>query len=177
MVNSSLKYLLLLMAFLEGLSSCQKQNTTPVEHHAEERVQNYGQTSFNFPPLSPEAEELVTDWPVFKDFKRISQNLWRIPVDDFKHRSNNLRLQTDSLMVTIPKSLESPIIRARLLVVSTRINLLNQETKKSVLDSTVIENRLLALHQSIRQFVLHINEKIEKDRLDKNGVNQTSLTP
>jgi len=62
-------------------------------------------------------------------------------------------------------------------VVSTRINLLNQETKKSVPDSTVIENRLLELHQSIREFVLHINEKIEKDRLDQQGVNQNKPTP
>ncbi|MDG1962457.1 MAG: hypothetical protein P8I32_05405 [Flavobacteriaceae bacterium] len=47
---------------------------------------------------------------------------------------------------------------------------MNQETKKSAPDSTVIENRLLELHRSIREFILHINEKIEKDLLDKKGI-------
>ena len=114
---------------------------------------------------------------VFKDFRRISQNLINIPVEDLKYRSNNLRLQTDSLSVTVPATLQSPIINARLLVVKTRISLLNQETKKSVPDSTVIENRLLELHRSIRDFILHINEKIEKDRLDQKGIKNAQSVP
>ncbi len=162
---------------MNSLESCKESHPQTTPEEVVETIQMFGQTPFIFPVLSPEAQDIITDWPVFKDFKRISGNLVNIPVEDMKYRSNNLRLQSDSLVVTLPKALESPIVRARLLVVSTRINLLNQETKKSVPDSTVIENRLLELHQSIREFILHINEKIEKDLLDQKGVNQSKLTP
>lgn len=155
---------------LHALSGCQEKTIESGTEPIISEEQMFCQTPFSFPSLTPQAQEIITDWPVFKDFRRISQNLINIPVEDLKYRSNNLRLQTDSLSVTIPTALQSPIINARLLVVNTRISLLNQETKKSVPDSTVIENRLLELHQSIREFILHINEKIEKDLLDKKGV-------
>lgn len=182
MVNSSRSYSILWLSLLglfalHSLHGCKDSSPQTQPEEALETIQMFGQTPFIFPVLSPEAQDIITDWPVFKDFKRISGNLVNIPVEDMKYRSNNLRLQSDSLAVTLPKALESPIVRARLLVVSTRINLLNQETKKSVPDSTVVENRLLELHQSIREFILHINEKIEKDRLDQQGVNQSKLTP
>ncbi|NBT88573.1 MAG: hypothetical protein EBT51_09765 [Flavobacteriaceae bacterium] len=155
---------------LHMLNACKEQNKESDSIELVEVVQFYCQTPFKFPLLTPEAQEIITDWPVFKDFRRISQNLVNIPLEDLKFRSNNLRLQTDSLSVTVPQTLESPIINARLLVVKTRISLLNQEAKKSTPDSTVIEKRLLELHQSIDEFILHINEKIEKDRLDQKGV-------
>ena len=182
MINSSRLYSILSLALLglftlHCLQSCKDNSPQTMPDETLETIQIFGQTPFSFPLLSPQAQDIITDWPVFKDFKRISGNLVNIPIEDMKYRSNNLRLQSDSLAVTLPKALESPIIRARLLVVSTRINLLNQETKKSVPDSTIIENRLLELHQSIREFVLHINEKIEKDRLDQQGVNQSKQTP
>ncbi len=158
------------------LSSCNDVAQTAAEKSTQERVEIFAQTPFNFPTLSAEAQDLITDWPVFKDFKRISQNLVTIPIEDLKHRSNNLRLRIDSLTTTLPESLNSPIISSRLLVVSTRINLLNQETKKSTPDSVVVEEKLLELHQSIREFVLHINEKVEKDRLDNQGVNKDRKT-
>ena len=162
--------LLIGLLALHTLSGCQEKSTESVAEPIIEAEQMFCQTPFSFPGLIPEAQEIITDWPVFNDFRRISQNLINIPIEDLKYRSNNLRLQTDSLSVTIPAALQSPIINARLLVVKTRISLLNQETKKSVPDSMVIENRLLELHRSIREFILHINEKIEKDLLDKKGI-------
>lgn len=155
---------------LPALNGCKEQNQESEPTELVETVQFFCQTPFKFPALTPEAQEIITDWPVFKDFRRISQNLVNIPLEDLKFRSNNLRLQTDSLSVTIPQTLQSPIIDARLLVVTTRISLLNQEAKKSTPDSTVIEKRLIELHQCIDEFILHINEKIEKDRLDQKGV-------
>ena len=155
---------------LHMLNACKEQNKESDSIELVEVVQFYCQTPFKFPLLTPEAQEIITDWPVFKDFRRISQNLVNIPLEDLKFRSNNLRLQTDSLYVTVPQTLQLPIINARLLVVTTRISLLNQEAKKSTPDSTVIEKRLLELHQSIDEFILHINEKIEKDRLDQKGL-------
>ena len=169
--------LLIGLLALHTLSCCQQKSTESVAEPIIVAEQMFCQTPFSFPGLIPEAQEIVTDWPVFKDFRRISQNLINIPVEDLKYRSNNLRLQTDSLSVTVPATLQSPIINARLLVVKTRISLLNQETKKSVPDSTVIENRLLELHRSIRDFILHINEKIEKDRLDQKGIKNAQSVP
>ena len=177
-----MNYRLYVLVFFAGITlstifSCREQSVDSAPKQVVEQVQMYGQTPFKFPVLPANTEEIIADWPVFKDFKRISQNLVNIPVEDLKYRSNNLRLQTDSLSVTVPKSLQSPIISARLLVVKTRISLLNQETKKSNPDSTAIEKKLLELHQSIREFVLHINEKIEKDRLDLKGVDNNLSLP
>ena len=177
MKNLVLSLLFSGLLFLHALSGCQDRAAEAEAEQIVEAEQMFCQTPFVFPILTVESQEIITDWPVFKDFRRISQNLINTPVEDLKYRSNNLRLQTDSLAVTVPQALQSPIINARLLVVNTRISLLNQEAKKSLPDSTVIESRLLDLHQSIREFILHINEKIEKDRLDQKGIKNAQSLP
>jgi len=170
-------YLILSLVCLSWLFSCEEKTKTNSDESNVESIQIYAQTLLKFPPLSNKSQELITDWPVFKDFKRISQNLSQIPIEDLRHRSNNLRLRADSLATTIPENLNSPIIASRLLVVSTRINLLNQEAKKINPDSVAVELKLIELYQSIREFVLHINDKLEKDRLDNEGVNKVSYIP
>ena len=128
----------------------------------------FGVAPFEFPYLSSEAQEVIADWPVFKDFRRISLNLQKVTIEDLKFRSKNLLTQTDSLAASLPKVLDTPILSARLLVVQTRLNLLHMETKKGTPQVDALERHLTDLRLSIAEFVLHINEKLEKDALDRN---------
>jgi hypothetical protein len=151
----------------EGADAQAQESIVPIKD-----TTRYGVEPFQFPELSAQAETIIEDWPVFKDFKRISLNLQNVAVEDLKFRSKNLLVQTDSLAASLPEILDSPIITARLLVIQTRLQLLHQETKKGTPKTQELETHLTNLRLSIEEFVLHVNEKLEKDALDKNRRNK-----
>lgn len=126
----------------------------------------YKRTGFRFPKLLPQVDSIVKDWPVFKDFKGVGINLGNSTLEDLQRKSNNLLLVTDSIARSLPDTLNSRPIISRLSVVKTRASLLHQEVLKGKPDSTLIKNYIRETEQAIANFVLQINEKIQKDNID-----------
>lgn len=162
-----MKSLLLLLAVFIAFASCEdssgkKEGTIALQ----EDTTRYGVTPYNFPKLTPKAEALVQDWPIFRDFQRVSYNIQNIPIADIRPRSNNLLGHTDSLIKNIPDTLYSPAIESRLMVIKTRLHLLFQESKKGKPSPENLELYISELRTSIDNFVTQINEKVEKDEVD-----------
>lgn len=126
----------------------------------------YGNNSFKFPKLVPLADSIVKDWPVFKDFKGVSVNLHNSTLEDLQRKSKYLITLTDSIARSIPETLNTRPIISRISVVQTRANLLKQEVELSQPKSENIEYYIHESQKAITNFVLQINEKVQKDLID-----------
>ena len=126
----------------------------------------FGNAPFEFPKLSSEVNSIVKDWPVFNDFRGVSINFQNSTIEDLKRKSKNLQILTDSLSRSLPDSLNSPPIVSRITVIQTRVQLLHQEAEMGKPKPEKINLYIEELRKSIINFVLQINEKVEKDLID-----------
>lgn len=161
-----MKQVLIFFVLVIAFSSCKENSNKDISQDPQKDTTRYGKEKFNFPALSANADSLVKDWPIFQDFKNTSINLQNISLEDFKYRSGNLLAHTDSLSKNIPDTLFSPAIQARLVVIKTRLSLLNQETKKGTPNPENMEQYIKETRMAIENFIAQINEKAEKDLID-----------
>lgn len=126
----------------------------------------YGITKYVVPKLIPQANALVDNWPVFQDFRNEAQSLTNIKREDLKIKSEKLLAHTDSLSKNIPDTLFSNAIQSRLTIVKTRISLLQQEVNRGRTRPEEIENNLIEAQKAIETFIIQINEKVLKDKID-----------
>lgn len=151
------------------LSSCGNREDSLVEDV--EVTQNFnnrfGDTSVQLPKLSSAAETEVIGWSVFEDFQNEMNTLNGSTLEELRTKSERLKLHTDSLGKKIPEVLATQPINSRLLVVDARVNLLDQEINKTRVDSLSIEEQLKELTMATVNFYLQINEKLQKDNIDK----------
>lgn len=126
----------------------------------------YGNTGFQFPKLLPQADSIVKDWPVFKDFRGVSINFENSTLEDLQRKSQNLLNITDSLSRSLPDTLNNNMIISRLWVVKTRVELLQQEVNKGKPSKEQITNYIREMQEATLNFVQQINEKIQKDQID-----------
>ena len=126
----------------------------------------YGKTHFEVPKLIPQANALVDNWPIFQDFRGEALTLKNIKLEDLKIKSEKLLAHTDSLSKNIPDTLYSNAIQSRLTIVKTRIHLLKQEVNRGKTRPEEIENNLVEAQKAIETFVIQINEKVLKDKID-----------
>ena len=127
----------------------------------------YGDTSVAFPKLSPEAESEISNWSVFDDFQNEMNSLNGATISEIRNKTERLKLFTDSLSKKIPETLATQPITSRLLVVRSRVYLLDQEVKKSRVDSLSIEEHLKELTSASLNFYRQIDEKFHKARIDQ----------
>ena len=127
----------------------------------------YGDTSVAFPKLSPEAESEISNWSVFDDFQNEMNSLNGSTISEIRNKTERLKLFTDSLSKKIPETLATQPITSRLLVVRSRVYLLDQEAKKSRVDSLSIEEHLKELTSASLNFYRQIDEKFHKARIDQ----------
>lgn len=127
----------------------------------------YGDTSVAFPKLSPEAEAEISNWSVFDDFQNEMNSLNGSTISEIRNKTERLKLFTDSLSKKIPETLSTQPITSRLLVVRSRVYLLDQEAKKSRVDSLSIEEHLKELTSASINFYRQIDEKFHKARIDQ----------
>lgn len=127
----------------------------------------YGDTTVAFPKLSPEAEAEISNWSVFDDFQNEMNSLNGSTISEIRNKTERLKLFTDSLSKKIPETLSTQPITSRLLVVRSRVYLLDQEAKKSRVDSLSIEEHLKELTSASINFYRQIDEKFHKARIDQ----------
>jgi len=151
------------------LTSCGEPEEEPVKivTEAQDFSKIYGNSSIKFPKLISEAETEVSGWSVFQDFQREINSLNGATLAELRVSTERLKQHTDSLGEKIPEVLATQPISSRLLVVNSRVNLLDQEINKSRIDSLSIEEKLEELTTATINFYLQINEKLQKDRIDE----------
>ncbi len=170
MQQGFLQYFLLAFSAVSILlSSCGNREDNSVEDvEASQNFTNrFGDSSVQLPKLSSAAEAEVTNWSVFEDFQNEMNTLNGSTLAELRVKLERLKLHTDSLGKKIPEILTTQPITSRLLVVDSRVNLLDQEISKTRIDSLSIEGQIKELTTATVNFYLQINEKLQKDGIDK----------
>lgn len=126
----------------------------------------YGSESLQLPELTPGAQAEVANWPAFDDFYEEMSSMNGNTLNSLKIKTERLLLHTDSLSKKIPNVLYTQPITSRLIVLNSRVNLLNQVLNKGKTDSTEIANQLEELTSAATNFLVQINEKLQKDKID-----------
>jgi hypothetical protein len=126
----------------------------------------FGDDDFVFPLLDNNSKLQVSNWAVFEDFDNEIRTINGRTREGLKNKSIRLVSHMDSLSKKIPDTLSSRAIKSRLLVVKTRVHLLDQELNKSRPDSSALQVHLSELNTSYSNLIQQINEKFEKDAID-----------
>jgi len=148
-------------------ASCEDVTQTEAKtQEVKKDTAHYGKENFHFEKLSPQADDIIKDWPVFKDFKGVSINLYNSTFEELARKSGLLLTITDSLSKSIPDTINSKAIQSRLVVVKTRMELLNQEVKLGKPHPEKVELYISEAYKAINHFVVQINEKLQKDGID-----------
>lgn len=160
---------LMLVLCTPWYSSCDNSETNTVEEvvPVQELTRTYGETTTELPRLMNGAEGVVTNWPVFDELSNALESIKGATASEIKAKTERLILFTDSLAKTIPDTLDSKPIRSRLLIVDTRVQLLDQEVRKSRPDTAIIESCVRELNMAGSNFINQINEKLAKDRINQ----------
>jgi hypothetical protein len=153
---------------LQFLVSCgnNTQETTENEPMEVQDMQQFGVNDFVFPNLDKKSKLQVSNWAVFEDFDNEIRTINGRTQEGLKYKLQRLVTHMDSLSNKIPDTLSSRFIKSRLLVVKTRVHLLDQELNKSKPDSTMLQGHISELNSSYSNLIQQINEKFEKDAID-----------
>jgi hypothetical protein len=150
------------------LSSCSdtsKENPQMAEL-TQDQTTLYGNQDFIFPPFSEEAYAKVMEWSVFEEFYSELKTLNGHTTGMLQSKTERLLIYADSLTKKLPDDLSSNSIISRMIVVKTRINLLAQEVNAAKVDSVRLQNYMNETNNAIKNLIIQINEKIEKDEID-----------
>lgn len=126
----------------------------------------FGVKDYNFPQLLPAVREHIVHWAVFEDFMVEAKNINGSNYDALRNGSELLKMYSDSLFAKIPDTLDTNLIRSRLLVLQTRSAVLDQLAHQSTIDSSATQNAIAELNVALENLVVQLNEKFRKDQID-----------
>jgi len=155
--------LLLLMIISCGDTSEEKEMT---QDTFRDSTATFGYSNFIFPKLSKNAEQLVAEWPIFEDFQIEATSVNGRTIQELRVQTPRLLAHTDSLSKKIPDSLNTRPIASRLIIVKTRAQLLNQVVNGGSVDSVKLQDALNEMNLSVRDFIMQLNGKLQKDAID-----------
>ncbi len=150
-----------------GVLAC--GDTTSQEESPESLIDStmiYGSEPHRFPTLSSQALALIGQWSVYGEFEADAKALNGKTIEELIDRTERLVSFTDSLSKKIPDSLYTNPIFARLMVVKTRVGMLNQEVNRIPPDSLSIENGIKEMNIAVSNMIIQINEKFQKDAIE-----------
>lgn len=157
------------LAVLCVFFSCgNKQNNTPsatINDSAKEAV--YGKNNHKATTPNPAVLEITNEWGAYNDFAEDVLRVNRNTLDGLKTVTDRLVVSSDSISRFIPDTLNTRPISSRLIVLKTRIKLLQQELGFDRIDSSRIEEHISEINNAHTYFVSQMNEKFIKD-----GINQ-----
>jgi hypothetical protein len=146
-----------------GNSSEEPKNLLPTKQLTTDL---YGNTNFVFPELTDEAKIEVSHWGAYEDFDTEVKSINGNNVEELQIRTSQLVSHIDSLTKKIPDTLNTHAISSRVIVVKTRSELLAQEVNKSRIDSLQLQNYFDEMNTSVKNLIVQINEKFQKDAID-----------
>jgi hypothetical protein len=150
------------------LISCGNNSEEKIEIIPSQKLNTsfYGNVNFKFPPLSETSKTEVMHWSVFEDFEVQARSINGKTIEAIQTKSKQMVSQLDSLTKKIPDTLNTKAIYSRVIVAKTRANLLNQEVNKAHIDSVRLQNYLNEMNVSVKNLIIQINEKFQKDAID-----------
>ena len=156
--------LLVCFIFFSCENSSEEKKTQQPNHEIISSI--YGNTNFVFPELTTEAKIEVAHWGAYEDFDLEAKSINGNNIEALQIKTNQLVSHIDSLTKKIPDTLNTRAISTRVIVVKTRSQLLEQEVNKSRIDSIQVQNCLNEMNISVKNLIVQINEKFQKDAID-----------
>lgn len=163
------KYLVILpVLWVLFLFSCgnEQKDTSSTDEVEQKGNSKYGDVDFILPELDLISRSHVANWAVYEDFDNEVRLINGRSKDVLKNKTRRLVTHIDSLSKKIPDTLFSQSILSRLLIVKTRVYLLDQELNKTRSDSAQLQFNITELNKSYANLILQINEKFEKEAID-----------
>jgi len=157
--------LVILTVFLFFFYSCKNKEPVDEIRDVQEKV-GVPNTSLQTPILSPEARNAIGSWQRFQEFENDLKRINQGGIRRFSGETERMAAAADSLLISIPEALNSNAISSRMLVVNTRIKLLNEALHQKGSDSIRVWNNLIETNTAYANLLLQINEKFEKQRID-----------
>lgn len=151
-----------------SLISCGNSSEEPKPQKPTHQINSsqFGNVSFVFPELTDEAKIEVSHWGAYEDFDAEVKSINGNNIEELKIKTSQLVSHIDSLTKKIPDTLNTRTINSRLIVVKTRSQLLEQEVNKSRIDSIQLQNYFAEINISVKNLMVQINEKFQKDAID-----------
>lgn len=150
------------------LNSCKNNTETVLEEPETDSSVIFGKPGISFPKLSAPVQEQVLHWGGLEDFFTEAKNVNGSNFESLRNTSESLEQYTDSLFSKIPVTLDTKAIHSRLKVIKTRTALLYQTAHLTRVDSAKIQNSIAELNMAITNFIVQLNGKYQKDRIDLN---------
>ncbi len=123
---------LLYLAFIGiFLISCADEDKRAVEQQREEKKKEQVFASisnnwrFNTNPANPSAERLIANWPAWRDLMREMSQKPQSNISAFQKKSKILSERVLELPKNIPPTYNKPAVKARIAVLTTKINSIN----------------------------------------------------
>lgn len=167
-----MKYFLYLLSIIFALNftliSCENkaEKQEPAQSSQPINTSLYGNTSFVFPEFSENTKIEVSHWGAFGDFEAEAKTLNGNTIENIQLKTKQLVHHLDSLSKSIPDTLNTKAIYSRVMVVKTRVNLLDQEVKKAHIDSIKLQDSFNEMNIAVKNLLVQINEKFQKDNID-----------
>ena len=162
-----MKYLILIL-FSLIVFSCGNSPEESIQNPIPQKINSsiYGNAEFKFPTISANARAEVIHWGAFEDFEEQAKTINGNNLEALQDKASLMVSHIDSLIKKIPDTLNTPVIFSRVIVVKTRTQLLNQEVNKAHLDSVRLQEYFNEMNISVKNLIIQINEKFEKDAID-----------
>ncbi len=149
------------------LFSCGNPQETIVEpQQIPDASTRYGSQGYNFPELTLAAKDQTVNWGVYEDFITEAKNLNGSTYLGLQDKTDKLVFFIDSLSKIVPDTLQTNPILSRIKVAKTRAYILQQEVKKSYIDSAKIQNDISEMNIAVTNIIVRLNEKFRKDNID-----------
>ena len=161
-------FILLLLLVSFSITSCKNSSEENKTQLPNQEIISYlyGDTTFVFPELTTEAKLEVSHWGAYEDFDIEAKAINGNNIEALQIKTSQLVSHIDSLTKKIPDTLNTRAIFSRVIVVKTRSQLLEQEVNKSRIDSIQVQNYLSEINISVKNLIVQINEKFQKDAID-----------
>ncbi len=126
----------------------------------------FGKVGFVFPQISEPVQTQILKWGVFEEFIDEAQKINGSTFEGLRITSERLVEYSDSLVKKIPDTLNTKPINSRLIVVKTRVALLNQTAHQSRFDSLALQQNIGEFNTAVTNLIVQLNEKFLKDDID-----------
>ena len=162
-----MKFIILLVLGVGFVFSCgNSSEETQTQAPTTDNSIIFGDTNFDFPVLSLPAKEQAVHWGVLEDLFSETKNINGSSYQDLRNGSERLQEFSDSLFKNIPDTLNTKPINSRLKVLKTRTEILFQAAHQGSMDSLKLQNSVEELNIAVRNLIVHLNEKFQKDNID-----------
>lgn len=126
----------------------------------------FGSTSVKLPKFNSAATPIINDWSIFDDFENELIDLNTVSLAEIRSRSERFVSFSDSLAKTVPDTLSEQSVLSRVLVLETRVRILEQAVSSERPQTKIISSSFEELNTAMANLKIRINEKLLKDRID-----------